>query len=114
MREQTENSHGDGHDAADVARTQLAMLQQVIVLGTMDVTVRNGSIARISGNYLRLHGLPDATQEETRDTWLARIHPEDRERADATMQAAMRGEGAMYENEYRIHRADDGSVRWMR
>jgi PAS domain S-box-containing protein len=44
--------------------------------------------------------------------WFQRIHPEDRERAERSVEAYMAGETPRYESEYRV-RHSDGSYRWI-
>lgn len=58
-------------------------------------------------------GLPrDCVRE--RETFDARIHPEDREKAvDSYESSFRRAEGGIYHNDYRIIRANDGEVRWV-
>ena len=60
---------------------------------------------RRSPEYLRLHGLPENAANETHEAWVARIHPEDRERTAAASDAALAG-GPRYDVEYRIVRSD--------
>ena len=49
---------------------------------------------------------------EPHEAWLARLHPEDRAPADATLRQALASAGTRYENEYRIVRPD-GETRWI-
>ncbi len=53
------------------------------------------------------HELPNGRGE-----WQSRIHPEDRERAVATLQAHLAGETPFYELEHRL-RHKDGAYRWI-
>ncbi len=47
------------------------------------------------------------------DDWLARVHPDDHDRAEAAARKCF-AEGAPFEIEYRILRADTGEERWLR
>ncbi|MCJ2087944.1 PAS domain S-box protein [Methylobacterium sp. E-005] len=44
--------------------------------------------------------------EPTGDWWIARIHPEDRARIDASLHGVIDGDGATWTDEYRFRRAD--------
>jgi PAS domain S-box-containing protein len=47
------------------------------------------------------------------DDWLARVHPDDRDRAEAAARKCF-ADGTPFEIEYRILRADTGEERWLR
>jgi len=95
------------------ARAQLELLQRLVVVGTFEASIRNGAVKRIAGDYRHLHGLPDGP-DETYAAWLNRLHADDRARAQAALQSAIDGKDDVYEDEYRIVRADDATTRWMR
>jgi PAS domain S-box-containing protein len=59
-----------------------------------------------------IYGLKEGTFRGTREHWLAFVHPEDRDRALRTVDAAI-ADHTPYSSEYRIVRAD-GAVRWIR
>ena len=63
-----------------------------------------------SGGLLALTGFRPEQAEPTLDWWLARLHPDDRERATATPFASMDDPEALRETEYRV-RHRDGSYR---
>ncbi|MFI8606734.1 phosphodiesterase DibA [Pseudomonas sp. NPDC077649] len=63
-----------------------------------------------SDGYAALLGLTPQALGDTREAWVARLHPEDRERALQALDAEM--SGAQYENIYRMRHAD-GSYRWL-
>jgi PAS domain S-box-containing protein len=92
---------------------ELARVQQIGGVGGIDVDVARGLTGRRSPEYVRLHGLPEGTATESHQGWLARLHPEDREQADAALREALAGACSTYENEYRIIRPDDGRTRWI-
>ncbi|WP_395671319.1 PAS domain-containing protein [Phenylobacterium sp.] len=103
--------------AAETALRQreadLARVQRIGQVGGLDIDVTDGLSSRRSPEYLRIHGLPDAQPVESHQDWLARVHPEDRNRAEHALLASLGGGASIYENEYRIIRPSDGEVRWI-
>ena len=60
-----------------------------------------------------IFGLPLET-EVTHEIFLECVHPDDRERVNAAVMAALAGaEDGEYQSEYRIHRRTDGAMRWV-
>jgi PAS domain S-box-containing protein len=55
---------------------------------------------------------PAASNDSTLESWLARIHPDDRRRAEARLARALHRTGS-YQSEHRVRRAD-GAWRWVR
>lgn len=102
-----------------VSRTEAAMrrdkhLQLVLEAagaGTWEVDLRTGK-AEVSTEQLALYGLPPGSRLDF-DEWIARVHPEDRDRLQHEMRAAYEA-GAPYASEFRIVRADTGEVRWIK
>lgn len=92
---------------------ELALVQRIGGIGGIDIDVVDSLRGWRSADYLRLHGLPPDTRTETHETWLARVHPDDRERADRAVREALAGTGSSYESEYRIVRPRDGEIRWI-
>ncbi len=82
-------------------------------IGSLTVDSSTGDRSGYSPEYVALHGLPPGTASETHQEWLARVHPEDRERVEREMRAALQGSGADYASEFRVVWAEDGSVRWI-
>lgn len=91
----------------------LARVQRIGGVGGINIDVVNGLRGWRSPEYLRLHGLPADKTIETHEEWLARIVPEDRDQADAALFTALNAQSPTYENEYRIVRPSDGTVRWI-
>ena len=87
--------------------------EQDRTVGGVEIDVPAGLIARRSPQYRRLHGLAPGTEWETHADWLARVHPDDRVRAERVLEQALSGSGDVYESEYRIIRPSDGDVRWI-
>ncbi len=80
----------------------------------MDVDLSNGFRSHRSPEYLHLHGLPPSAVDDTHEQWVARVHPEDRERVETYFLAAVAGSDKDYKAEYRIVRPSDGQTRWIR
>ncbi len=92
---------------------ELARVQQIGKVGGVEVDLRDGFRNRRSPEYLVIHGLPPEAVNETHEDWVARIHPEDRERTEAEFKQAVTGGVRDYYSEYRIVRPSDGQVRWI-
>ncbi len=61
-----------------------------------------------------LFGLPEDAEASYRDVFLARLHPEDRSRVEAAVEAALDPEGSgNYDVEYRTIGVEDGVERWI-
>jgi PAS domain S-box-containing protein len=86
----------------------LAHAQKVAHTGSWRLEVRTNQL-RWSDESYRIFGLP-AEQPLTYESFLARVHPDDRPMVDASWQAALRGEP--YDLEHRIVVADE--VKWVR
>ncbi|WP_227967329.1 PAS domain-containing protein [Methylocystis sp. WRRC1] len=65
----------------------------------------------LNNEYYDLYGLPRGASL-TYDDFLSRVHPEDRQRVDSEMQAALSGGGRL-DFQCRIVRADDCETRWI-
>ena len=66
---------------------ELREVQRIAMVGGVVVDLRDGFKNRRSPEYLAIHGLPPEAANETHEDWVARLHPDDRERA------AMGGDG---------------------
>ncbi len=91
----------------------LARVQQIGKVGGVEVDLREGFRNRRSPEYLLIHGLPPEAVNETHEDWVARIHPEDRERTEREFKDAVAGDVRDYYSEYRIVRPSDRQVRWI-
>jgi PAS domain S-box-containing protein len=81
-------------------------------LSTWDVDLTTGD-SRWSANYFQLLGYPIHPEgRASRDMWLTRVHPDDRDRAEAEFERA-KHERTPYRCEYRAVRADNGEVIWV-
>ncbi len=92
---------------------ELARVQQIGKVGGVEVDLRDGFRNRRSPEYLLIHGLPPEAANETHEEWVARIHPEDRERTEREFKDAVKGNVEDYYSEYRIVRPSDKQVRWI-
>jgi two-component sensor histidine kinase len=71
----------------------------------------DGGGISMSAAAAALHGLPEAPHSEPLETWLARLHPEDREVAREAFAAALRG-AEMLREEWRLA-CGAGEWRWI-
>lgn len=93
---------------------ELARVQRIGQIGGLEVDLREGAFRnKRSPEYLAVHGLPAESENETHEAWVARIHPEDRDRVVSHFQRSVFGTDVEYEAEYRIVRPSDGAVRWI-
>src|SRR5690606_28848106 len=93
--------------------SELARVQRIGRVGGVEVDFSDGFRNKRSPEYLYIHGLPPEAATETHESWVARIHPDDR---DATVQHflnAVKGDIRDYTHEYRIIRPSDGETRWV-
>jgi PAS domain S-box-containing protein len=92
---------------------ELARVQQIGRIGGLEVDLRTGFGNRRSPEYLLIHGLPPDAVNESRDDWVQRIHPEDREVIKKKFRDAVSGHVSDYTAQYRIIRPSDGATRWI-
>src|ERR1700722_1222803 len=93
---------------------ELARVQRIGGVGGLEVDLADGFRSSRSPEYLHLHGLPADFVNDTHEQWVARVHPEDRERVETYFLATLAGPERDYKAEYRIIRPSDGEVRWIR
>ena len=65
-------------------------------------------------NISTFTAFPPSAVNDTHEQWVARVHPEDRERVEKYFLAAVAGSDKEYKAEYRIVRPSDGQTRWIR
>ncbi|PTL84544.1 PAS domain-containing sensor histidine kinase [Vitiosangium sp. GDMCC 1.1324] len=94
------------------AEERLRLATQAMALGTWDMNLTTGEV--VCNEHTRaLLGVP-ADAPGTYDTFLARIHPEDRARVDRLVQEVLApGSPGAIAVEYRTVPAADGRVRWV-
>ena len=84
-------------------------------MGTWDLDLRTDESRWGESHYELLGYAPPTDQSRfaSYQMWISRVHPEDRESAEAALFGA-RDRQTLYSHEYRIVRADSGAVRWVR
>ena len=93
---------------------ELERVQRIGRVGGMRVDVRKGFLARHSPEYLEIYGLPPDAEAGSHESWVQRLHPDDRADALERLFSAVAGDGNEYKSEYRVIRPSDGAVRWIR
>ena len=101
------------HRALQEREAELARIQRIGRVGGVEVDFRDGFKNRRSPEYLIIHGLPPDAANETHEDWVARIHPDDRERTVKQFLDALAGRDEDYTATYRIVRPSDGQMRWI-
>jgi diguanylate cyclase (GGDEF)-like protein/PAS domain S-box-containing protein len=99
-------------EALRESEERLALAVNATQLGTFDYYPQTGKL--IWSGFAKSHfGLsPDA--EPSYDLFLRALHPEDRDRVEATIRSALRREhGGQYSDEYRTIGLQDGTERWL-
>jgi PAS domain S-box-containing protein len=95
--------------ALEESEARLRLVTEATGIGTFDWDLRSGTVL-CSEAYFRIYGVDPAPEGPSAETWLSRVHPEDRARAEAEAQAGVAtGE---YTSSYRIQRGD-GETRWI-
>jgi signal transduction histidine kinase/CheY-like chemotaxis protein len=92
---------------------RLRRVQRIGRVGGFEIDLRTGANWR-SAEYMALQGLVPRHAREAHADWVRRLHPEDRERAEARFLAAI-ADGAPdteYAQEYRVV-TPEGTVRWV-
>lgn len=93
--------------------SELAEVQRIARVGGVVVDLRDGFSNRRSPEYLAIHGLPPEARNERHEDWVARLHPDDRARAENQFLDTLNSGAERYAAEYRIIRPSDGAVRWI-
>src|SRR5262249_46786800 len=108
-------------DVTERKRAVQALVERNILLALAGRSHRVGTVAydatdkemmQISADYAELFGFPEGTAEIARSECLARVHPEDVERARLARSEAFRERWSEYSAEYRIIRPG-GEIRWV-
>lgn len=97
-------------DRIRVSEERFRLAQEAAEIGTWDMDVATGK-GSWSDNYWEIYGLTPGSLLPGYETWIALIHPDDRERVGAEIKAALEGK-APYKSEFRIE-WPDGTVRWL-
>lgn len=108
------------YDVSKVKQTEAVLKQQAeqlrfvlegADLGFWDWNVRSGTVVR-NERWATMLGYSYAEIENTTMQWSDFVHPDDRERAWASINAVLEGRAATHKLEYRM-RHKDGSYRWI-
>lgn len=78
--------------------------------GVWDWNVQTDEVI-ISARYKEMYGFTDEDVSSNSQAWKERIHPDDRESVEGSVQACLNGETTHYVNEHRV-RCKDGSIKW--
>ncbi len=92
------------------AQRQLSMALTAARMGTWSWNVQTGSLDW-SDNLEEIHGMAPGTFQGTYESFLACVHPEDREMVDSGVRKAV-AERATYDVEFRVPHPD-GSTHWV-
>lgn len=101
------------HAALAVSEARLRRVQRIGMVGGFEIELHSG-INHRSGEYMALQGQHAAPVTERHQDWIARLHPEDREKAERTFLRAIAQDSGItdYAQEYRII-TPAGEVRWI-
>jgi PAS domain S-box-containing protein len=90
-----------------------AGFQQVAKVAAVTIDLRDGfRNERRTAEYRAIHGL-SADADDTFEDWIARLHPEDRDRTVRQFLDTVKGTGEQFSSQYRIIRPNDGQIRWI-
>ena len=93
-----------------ISEERFRLAQEAAEIGTWDMDVATGQ-GTWSDNYWGIYELTPGSCVPGYEAWIALVHPEDRERVDVSIKAALQGD-APYKSEFRVV-WPDGSVRWL-
>lgn len=97
-------------EALERSKEALDLTHQASGIGVWEWNLQSGELTW-SKEISTLHGFPPETFDGRYATWLASVHPEDRDQVNAAVTQAI-SDSTGYQAEYRnIH--PDGSIRWM-
>ena len=89
---------------------RLRLVQEATELA--DFEAGDDGIVRISDRFVAQSGLPPGTRELCHEQWMQVVHPEDRDRLQRDITAALSRDD-VFQCEFRIVRPDTGEVRWI-
>jgi PAS domain S-box-containing protein len=112
LRRGTEAPTVSGLPLGDQA-SEPADVRQVAKVAAITVDLRDGfRNEKRSPEYRAIHGLPP-DGDDTHEDWVARLHPDDRDRTVQYFLDAVNGTADQISYQYRIVRPSDGQVRWI-
>ena len=101
----------DPAEALRISEERLTLVARATTDTVWDWNVRTNALWW-GGRFREVLGLPHYTKVPHTDAFIARLHPEDRERVVSSLQATVQGSADTWECEYRI-RHEDGHYLWM-
>lgn len=108
LAEMNQRLRGDVAEGMD----RLRRAEEIAMIGTFEFDTRTGKNIR-SAEYMSVHGLPAVEARETHADWVRRLHPDDRDRAEANILTALADPNrSEYAQTYRIV-TPKGEVRWI-
>jgi PAS domain S-box-containing protein len=90
---------------------RIAVASESAGIGTWELDVRSGSATWDNGMY-KIYDVPREAGADLYALWVQSMHPQDRERAESELAAAMRGESE-FDTEFRLVRRD-GEIRHLK
>ena len=90
-------------------RLQFAL--EAAAQGAWDWNLQTNEVV-YSSSYKKLYGFGDGDLKNHVSEWMTRIHPDDQQKMQASVQEHLRAVNPEYGSQYRI-RANDGSYRWV-
>ncbi len=109
IRDITERKHAE--KALNESEQRLRLAITAANQGLYDVNIETGETF-VNDEYAIMLGYDPATFEETTDTWIERLHPEDREKTVLNYKAYVKGEVPEFKIEFRQH-TKDGKWKWI-
>lgn len=100
----------EANRAAETNQAMLALAQSAGRLALWDWDITTGH-AQCNDQWFVLHGVSSRPNSVTFADWLATVHPEDKELAEAEARRSL-SDDVPYCSDYRIV-GDDGSIRWV-
>jgi PAS domain S-box-containing protein len=95
------------------SEARLARAQEIAHLGSWELDLLNSRLTW-SDEVYRILGSGPQELEACYESFLERVHPDDRARAGSAFSESMKKHADEYEIEYRIIRMKSGEVRWVR
>ena len=100
------------HSVSEQARQRLALALRSSDSGFWEWDIAQDK-ARFSPEWRQLCGIgPESPNSLDLDEWMSRVHPADKRLSYSDIIRHIKGETAMYENEYRL-KVQDGSYKWI-
>ncbi|MCK8783805.1 PAS domain-containing protein [Roseomonas sp. NAR14] len=115
-RREAETARDEAEAALRTSEERLRLAQEAAGIGVWERDIASGRALFWSPEQFRLFGLPPGPAPLSREAFLALVVEEDRRRMRFErlgQDAAGSGGTLLFRNEFRIRRADDGTVRWL-